>query len=31
LRYLTTFGVPSAETVLYINRPDLLAAFETAR
>jgi hypothetical protein len=27
LRYLTSWGVPSAETVLYIKRGDLLAAF----
>jgi len=27
LRYLSTWGVPSAETVLYVDRGDLIAAF----
>jgi hypothetical protein len=27
LRYLSSWGVPSAETVLYVNRADLVAAF----
>ncbi len=31
LRYLTSWGIPSAETVLYIKRGDLLAAFAATR
>ncbi len=31
LRYLTSWRVPSAETVLYINRSDLVAAFARVR
>jgi hypothetical protein len=31
LRYLASWGVPSAETVLYINRTDLFEAFEKSR
>lgn len=27
LRYLSSWGIPTAETVLYISRADLIAAF----
>jgi hypothetical protein len=31
LRYLTSWGVPGAETVLYIKRSDLVTAFANNR
>jgi hypothetical protein len=31
LRYFSSWGIPSAETVLYVNRKDILDAFDKSK